>query len=42
MSDGEKLFWLVAMITCPFAVLWMPRDCEEDEDEEDEDGREQN
>ena len=31
MSNGEKLFWLVAMIACPFAVLWMPRDYEEGE-----------
>ena len=30
MSDTEKLMWLVAIIACPFAVLLMPSE-EEDE-----------
>ena len=31
MSAAEKLFWLLAIIACPFAVLAMPDDEEEDE-----------
>jgi hypothetical protein len=30
VSDEEKLMWLVALIACPFAVLLMPGE-EEDE-----------
>lgn len=30
MSDTEKLMWLVAIIACPFVVLLMPSE-EEDE-----------
>ena len=31
MSDTEKLMWLVAIIACPFVVLLMPSEEEEDE-----------
>ena len=31
MSTYDKLFWLVAIIACPFAVLFAPDDTEEDE-----------
>jgi hypothetical protein len=30
MSDTEKLAWLVALIACPFAVLLMPSEEEDD------------
>ena len=29
MSDAEKLMWLVALISCPFAVLLMPSEVED-------------
>ena len=28
MTDTDKLFWLIAIIACPFAVLAMPKELE--------------
>lgn len=30
MTTEEKLLWLVAIIACPFAVLLMPREGEDE------------
>ena len=30
MSEEERLFWLLVIIACPFAVLMMPDDVEVD------------
>lgn len=30
MSDVEKLMWLVAIIACPFVVLLMPSEKEDE------------